>query len=115
MAYPAPNEVRRELPNNGRGVTDAQLELYTADGIEIVTLGNLSAEENALSRRAVRAYVVSEALREMRRNGDHIPDALITGADDRAIRYADEYRSSTPSDTDDAGYRPKAIITETPW
>lgn len=115
MAYPGPNELRQKVPNDGRGVTDPEIELFVADGISIVTLGNETAEETALSRRAVREYARAEILRTMKDRGDHIPTADIEAAESRSERYTDQYQASTSSTDDDAGYRPKAVVTETPW
>lgn len=115
MAFPSPNELRQKVPNGGKGVTDAEIELFVADGISIVTLGNESAEETALSRRAVREYARAEILRTMKDRGDHIPNADIEAAESRSERYTDQYQASTPDPSDDAGYRPKAVVTGTPW
>lgn len=115
MAYPSPQSIRPEIRNMGRGVSEAKLADLISEGIELVTLGMVDAEENAWSRRAVRSYVKAEALRIMRELGDKVPQDLIDAADDRFRNETDSYHSSTLSTADDSGDRPKAIVGITPW
>lgn len=115
MAYPSEQAVRAKLPANGPGVSPMQLSEYIADGIYITTLGNESATETPLSRKAVEYYARAEALKQMNDQGDRINPAAIQRAEDMANRYMDEYRSSTLSTEDDSPTRPVAIIRSTPW
>ena len=115
MAYVVPQELRQELPNGGKGVTNAKLEVLISDAVEVVTLANESAPENGLSRRAVREYARSEALKVMRAQGDRIPQTDIDYATGRARDFTDAYRSATASTLDDSADRPRALVGGTPW
>lgn len=115
MAYAVAEELRNQLPNKGRGVTNMRLNAYVSEGQSLIALGDPNAPETDLSRRAVEEYAIAEALREMRRKGDNISNELIEQTEGRATRFMDAYRASTPSSSDDSPDRPKAVVSGTPW
>jgi hypothetical protein len=115
VAWVAAQEVRQELPNNGRGVTEAQLERFTDEGKDMVTLGDSASVETILGDRAVKAYAKAEALKVMRAKGDPITPDEIRLAEEAADRFAAAYRMSTETTSDDAGTNYKGIVMETPW
>jgi hypothetical protein len=115
VAYTTEQEIRNTVLNRGRGVSGALINGYIAEAIEVITLGDEEAQETALSRRAVREYVIAEVLRQMKLNGDMISLSDIQAADTRSQELTDAYRASTTSTEDDAYDRPRAFIGPTPW
>lgn len=115
MTWVAAQEVRQELPNSGRGVTESQLDNFVAEGKDMATLGDPTATESILGRRAVKAYAKAEALKVMRSKGDPISEEEIRLAEEAADRFAAAYRLSTATTTDDSASHYKGIVGATPW
>jgi hypothetical protein len=110
-----PQEVRQELPNAGRGVTESQLSKFVSEGEDMTVLGDTSATSTTLGKRAVKAYAKTEALKVMRSKGDPISTEEIRLSEEAADRFASAYRLSTSTTTDDSASNYKGVVSSTPW
>ena len=115
MPWAYPQEVRQTLPNQGRGVTEAQLERFVSDGEAMTTLGDEAATQTPLGERAVREYARAQAMKILRAKGDPITPEEIRLAEESSDQFAAAYRMSTATTSDDFGSAYKGIVMETPW
>src|SRR5215213_8732602 len=101
MPWVYPQEVRQDLPNGGKGVTEARMVTLISDGESMTTLGDTNATETILGKRAVREYARAEAMKIMRSKGDPITPEEIRLAEETADKFAASYRMSTATTLDD--------------
>lgn len=118
MPYATAADLRRNLPRNGIGLTDSDIDSFITEWIERLGHGlpaGATPTESALSRSVVRVGATADAKKQMAARDSYLETPGLDAEIARAERLLREYRASTPAEEDDTAEDSPAFFGVTPW
>lgn len=118
MAYITATELRRNLPRNGIGLEDPELNAFVNEWVERLGLGlpaGAAVAESSLSRSVVRVGATADAKKMMAARDSYLETPGLDAEISRAERLLREYRASTPATEDDTFDMPQGYVGVLPW